>query len=57
MEQNAERVLAYTKATVIDNAQLKEVSGGWSWTNRLTAGGSGGSGEPREAHVDVVVDY
>lgn len=56
MEHKKERVLAYSMAKVIDNDELAVVSGGWGgwhWSHTMTAGGSAGSGQPAEAHVDV----
>lgn len=58
MEIKKERVLAYSMAKEIGHDELAAVSGGagWHFTSFVTAGGSGGSGQPTEAHLDVHID-
>jgi hypothetical protein len=56
MENSKQRVLGYQVAKVIEKDDLAEVSGGWQWSNRITGGVSGGSGQGSEAHVDLVID-
>lgn len=59
MENSKERVLAYNKAKVIEQDELVAVSGGAgvNWTSLWTAGGSAGSGQPSEGHLDVSIDF
>ena len=57
MENKKERVLAYSMAKVISDAELAEVSGGWAVTSGITGGGSSGSGQVSEVHVDVHWDW
>lgn len=54
MENKKERVLAYSLAKVISQEELAAVSGGSpQWSSTMTGGGSAGSGQPTQAHVDV----
>jgi hypothetical protein len=62
MENNQERVLAYTLAKEISNQELIAVSGGAAWntghsTTGMTGGGSASSGQGGEAHVDATWDF
>jgi len=56
MENKKERVLAYNMAKVITNDELAAVSGGRGYCHRKTGGGSAGSGQPTEVHMDIVID-
>ena len=58
MENKKERVLAYRLSKSITHDELAEVSGGSSiFCSHMSAGGSAGSGQGGEAHIDVVVDW
>mgnify|MGYP000567739803 CR=1 FL=1 len=55
--ENKERVLAYSKAKVMEPKQLEDVSGGVNWCHRETVKASGGSGNGLDAFLDVTVDF
>jgi len=57
MENNRERVLAYSMAKVIDHESLSDVSGGMQLSNTQTFGPSGGIGQGADARIDVTVDW
>ena len=49
--ENKERVLAYSKAKVIEPSELMEVSGGSNWSHHETLRASGATGA-----MDVFID-
>lgn len=58
MEIKNERVLAFTKAKILEPYELDEVSGGAvNWSSVMTGGGSAGSGQGGEVHVDTRWDW
>lgn len=60
MEKTQERVLAYTKARELTNEELSVIAGGssgWNSTSTFSAGGSAGSGQPSEGHLDWKIDW
>ncbi|MDP1602221.1 MAG: hypothetical protein Q8M03_03065 [Legionella sp.] len=60
MENQNERVLAYTLAKQISHEELSDVSGGkasgWQMTQYLTGGASGGGGS-WDTRLDITVDW
>ncbi len=57
MEKKEERVLAYSLSKIINHDDLQSVSGGMHTCHHQTFGGSAGSGQPTEVHIDVVIDF
>ena len=57
MENNKERVLAYTLAKTMKPEDLEAVSGGFSLTNKETLRASGASGQGSDIFIDVTVDW
>ncbi len=54
--ENKERVLAYSRAKVIDFSELTEVSGGSNWSHHETLRPSGSTGA-MDVFIDVSVDF
>ncbi len=54
--ENKERVLAYSRAKVIESSELMEVSGGSNWSHHETLRPTGSTGA-MDAFVDVSVDF
>ena len=57
MENNNERVLAYSKAKLIDMSEQSAVSGGMTWCSHVTGSVSGGSGQGGSANLDWTIDF
>ena len=56
MENNEERVLAYNLSKIINQDDLESVSGGARVSQHLSGCASAGSGQGRQANLDVVWD-
>lgn len=57
MENQKERVFAYTLAKTIKPEEMEAVSGGVSLTNRETLRASGAAGQGSDIFIDVTVDW
>ena len=57
MENSKERVLAYSKAKVIEHDELGGISGGGLWSSHQTIGPSGASGQGYDVRIDVSFDW
>lgn len=57
MENQKDRVFAYTLAKAIKPEEMEAVSGGVSLTNRESLRASGGSGQGSDMCIDVTIDW